>query len=218
METKTFEQLRRECLLCRSCQLCETRRNVAFGVGNERAEILFIGEGPGENEDIQGEPFVGRGGQLLDRMLHAVGLNRKANIYIANIVKCRPPGNRDPQPQEQEACHPWLREQIRLIDPKIIVCLGRIAACYMIDPSFKVTKQHGEFTEKNGRLMMGTFHPAAILRNPGQKADWFTDFQALRDKIVEICTDTELVYPVGDTLIPIAGRGESFQTPTHGGG
>ena len=108
---------------------------------------------------------MGRGGQLLDKMLAAVGLSRKHNIYIANIVKCRPPNNRDPLPDEQESCIKWLKMRVSLIKPKIIVCLGRVAACRIIDEGYKVTKQHGEFIEKGGVLMMGTFHPAALLRN-----------------------------------------------------
>lgn len=190
-----WEQLEAKCRSCTACGLAETRHNVVFGVGDPQAEVLFIGEGPGENEDLQGEPFVGRGGQLLDKMLAAVGLTRKANVYIANIVKCRPPKNRDPLPEEQEACIAHLREQVALLRPKIIVCLGRIAACRLIDQSFKVTRQHGEFVQKNGVWMMGTFHPAALLRNPNQKPDGFADFVALRDKIGEVCTHTTLVYP-----------------------
>ena len=178
--------------------MAATRTNVVFGVGNRQAEVLFVGEGPGENEDLQGEPFVGRGGKLLDQMLAAVGLSRAHNIYIANMVKCRPPHNRDPQPAEQEACIGFLREQTALLRPKIIVCLGRIAACRLIDPNFKVTRQHGEFTEKGGIWFMGTFHPAALLRNPRQKPDGFADFVALRDKIQEICDHTTLVYPEDD--------------------
>lgn len=163
--------------------------------GSARRGDLDGGEGPGENEDLQGEPFVGRGGQLLDRMLAAVGLSRKHNLYIANIVKCRPPKNRDPLPEEQDACIGWLKEQAALLKPKILVCLGRVAACRLIDPNFKVTKEHGMFVEKNGILRMGTFHPAALLRNPGQKPLAFADFLALRDRIGEVCTHTELVYP-----------------------
>lgn len=124
----------------------------------------------------QGEPFVGRGGQLLDKMLAAVGLSRQNNLYIANIVKCRPPKNRDPLPEEQDACIGWLKEQAALLRPKILVCLGRVAACRLIDPNFKVTREHGVFVEKNGMLRMGTFHPAALLRNPGQKPLAFADF------------------------------------------
>lgn len=187
---ETWDELNFNCLLCEKCELSKTRSNVVFGVGNKNADVMFIGEGPGENEDLQGEPFVGRGGQLLDKMLAAVDLDRKKNIYIANIVKCRPPQNRDPKPSEQDACIDWLRNQVALIKPKIIVCLGRIAAMKLIKPDFKVTKEHGVFFEKNGVLMMGTFHPAAILRNPLQKPDAFEDFLILRDKILEVCPDT----------------------------
>lgn len=197
MSAEKWEALEARCMGCTGCDLAATRTKVVFGTGNRQAEVLFVGEGPGQNEDLQGEPFVGRGGQLLDQMLAAVGLSRKHNIYIANMVKCRPPQNRDPLPQEQEACIGFLREQTALLRPKIIVCLGRIAACRLIDPDFKVTRQHGQFFEKNGILFMGTFHPAALLRNPRQKPDGFADLAALRDKIQEICLHTELSYPEG---------------------
>lgn len=178
--------LKSDCLLCRSCPLETTRTNVVFGVGNENADIMFVGEGPGENEDLKGEPFVGKAGQLLDKYLSVIDLDRKKNVYIANIVKCRPPKNRDPLPEEQEACIPWLRAQTRLIKPKIIVCLGRIAAQRLIDPEFRVTKQHGQFIKKGNILFMGTFHPAALLRNEAQKPDALSDFSALREKIAEL--------------------------------
>lgn len=188
----TWDGLREQCLKCKKCELCRTRTNVVFGVGVPDAEVMFIGEGPGENEDLQGEPFVGRGGQLLDKYLDAIGLDRKKNIYIGNMVKCRPPKNRDPKPEEQEACIGWLRNQVKLLRPKIIVCLGRIAAQRLIDPNFRVTRQHGQFFDKNGTLMMGTFHPAALLRNPSQKPDAFEDFLALREKIHEVCDHTSI--------------------------
>ena len=181
--------LQAACVLCTRCGLCEGRTNVVFGMGNPGAEVLFVGEGPGRDEDLQGKPFVGRSGQLLDKFLAAVGLHRD-RVYIANIVKCRPPENRDPRPDEQEACIGWLRNQFYLMRPKIVVCLGRVAAMKMIDPEIKITRQHGEFTDKNGTLFMGTFHPAALLRNPKQKPDAFGDYTALRDKILEICTRT----------------------------
>ncbi len=189
-----WEQLKEQCLSCTACSLAPTRQHVVFGVGQTDAEVLFVGEGPGANEDRQGEPFVGAAGQLLDTMLAAVGLSRQHNIYIANIVKCRPPGNRDPQPEEQEACIGWLRRQTALLRPKIIVCLGRVAACRLMDPDFKVTRQHGQFVLKNGVWMMGTLHPAAILRNPVQKPDAFRDMLVLRDKIEEVCQHTSLWY------------------------
>lgn len=185
-----WEQLKNECMSCKKCQLSETRNNVVFGVGNKNAEVLFIGEGPGENEDLQGEPFVGRGGKLLDKMLHAVDLDRNKNIYIANIVKCRPPKNRDPFPEEQSMCIGWLQQQVKLIDPKIIVCLGRIAAMKIIKPDIKITREHGIFFQKGKFIVMATLHPAALLRNPSQKGAALEDFLKLRDKINELCDHT----------------------------
>ncbi len=187
---ETMEALQHECLNCQKCGLAKTRTNVVFGVGVENAEVLFIGEGPGEQEDLKGEPFVGRGGQLLEKYLSVIDLSREKNIYIANMVKCRPPKNRDPLPEETEACLPYLRNQTALLKPKIIVCLGRIAAQRIISRDFKVTKEHGQWTLRNGVWMMGTFHPAALLRNPRNKPDALEDFQSLRDKINEVCTHT----------------------------
>lgn len=189
---KTWDELKTACEQCERCELCKTRHNVVVGVGSENAEVMFIGEGPGENEDLQGEPFVGRAGKLLDKMLTAVDLDRNKNIYIANIVKCRPPQNRDPKPEEQEQCIEWLRSQVRLIKPKIIVCLGRIAAAKIIKPDIKITKEHGQWLQKGDYLMMAMLHPAAILRDPRKKPDAFNDFLILRDKINEICDHTYL--------------------------
>lgn len=183
---ESFTKLKEDCLQCRACSLCETRTNVVFGAGNPQAQILFVGEGPGENEDLTGEAFVGRGGQLLDKYLTHIGLSREENVYIANIVKCRPPHNRDPKPEEQASCEHWLREQVKRIRPKIIVCLGRIAAQKIIREDFRVTKEHGVFYERKGCYLMGTYHPAALLRNPAQKADALCDFIALREKISEV--------------------------------
>lgn len=185
-----WEDLISECSKCEKCELCQTRHNVVVGIGNKNANVMFIGEGPGENEDLQGEPFVGRGGKLLDKMLEAVDLDRNKNIYIANIVKCRPPKNRDPKPEEQEMCIDWLRNQVKLISPKIIVCLGRIAAARIIKSDIKITKEHGLFFEKGGIYMMAMLHPAAVLRDPRKKADAFDDFLRLRDKIKEVCPGT----------------------------
>ena len=185
-----MDTLKAECLACTRCELCATRTNVVFGQGVPDAEVLFVGEGPGQSEDEQGLPFVGRSGQLLDRYLYAIDLDRSKNIYIANIVKCRPPQNRDPLPEESSACMPWLEEQIRLIGPKIIVCLGRVAAKQMMDPDISIMRQHGEFIQKNGRWYMATLHPAALLRNPAAKPDAFGDFVALRQKIREVCRRT----------------------------
>lgn len=189
---KTWDELKTACEQCERCELCKTRHNVVVGVGSENAEVMFIGEGPGENEDLQGEPFVGRAGKLLDKMLTAVDLDRNKNIYIANIVNCRPPQNRDPKPEEQEQCIEWLRSQVRLIKPKIIVCLGRIAAAKIIKPDIKITKEHGQWIQKGDYLMMAMLHPAAILRDPRKKPDAFNDFLILRDKINEICDHTYL--------------------------
>lgn len=174
----TFSELREECLHCTKCDLAATRTNVVFGTGDEHADILFVGEGPGRNEDETGQPFVGRAGQLLDSYLAAVGLCRE-DVYIANIVKCRPPENRDPRPEEQAACIGYLREQFRLIAPKLIVCLGRISAMKIIDEGFRVTRDHGRLFQKGGVLMMGTYHPAALLRNPNNKADALADFKRI---------------------------------------
>lgn len=186
-----WEELEAACRACRECSLCETRTNLVFGDGRHDAEVLFIGEGPGEQEDLQGKPFVGRSGQLLDKMLLAIGLDR-SKIYIANIVKCRPPKNRDPLPEEQDKCIDWLRNQVKIMKPKIIVCLGRISGMRIIKPDLKITREHGQWTERGGVYMMATLHPAALLRNPSQKPEAFKDFLALRDKIREVCERTEL--------------------------
>lgn len=185
----TWTELEQKCKSCTACRLCEKRHNVVFGVGNQNAKILFIGEGPGEQEDLQGEPFVGRAGQLLDKMLYAVDLDRKKNVYIANIVKCRPPMNRDPQDDEQESCIGYLREQTRLIRPKIIVTLGRIAGMKIIKPDLRITREHGEWVERKGVWMMPMLHPAALLRNQSQMEGAFRDFLILRDKINEVCPE-----------------------------
>lgn len=179
--------LQAQCSACRNCPLGKTRTNLVFGVGSPTAKILFVGEGPGEQEDLQGEPFVGKSGQLLDKYLSLIDLDRTGGkIYIANIVKCRPPHNRDPQPEESEACLPWLRQQVRILRPQIIVCLGRIAAQRLMDPNFRVTREHGQFREKGGIWFMGTFHPAALLRSGAQKKDALADFQALREKMAQL--------------------------------
>lgn len=186
----TLEELKKDCMNCQKCELAKTRTNLVFGVGNPDTEVLFVGEGPGFNEDMQGEPFVGRGGQLLDKYLKHINLDRNKNIYIANIVKCRPPENRDPSEAEMDCCIEWLREQTRIIKPKIIVCLGRISAKRLISKDILVTKEHGQFFEKGGIYFMATFHPAALLRNPNNKPAALEDFLALRDKIKEVCEYT----------------------------
>ena len=186
-----LEELKRDCLSCRRCGLCETRTNVVFGVGVPDAEVMFIGEGPGEQEDLQGEPFVGRAGKLLDDMLELIDLDR-SRIYIANMVKCRPPKNRDPLPEEQAACSDWLQSQIALIRPKIIVCLGRIAAMKYIREDFKISREHGQWTVKNGIMTMAMLHPAALLRDPRKRPETFEDLKTLQQAIRDYCTHT---YP-----------------------
>ena len=188
MAMLNWDTLREQCMGCQKCALAETRHHVVFGVGRPDAEVMFIGEGPGENEDLTGEPFVGRGGKLLDDMLEIIDLSRERNIYITNMVKCRPPQNRDPLNQEQEACIGYLRNQVALLKPKIIVCLGRIAAMKLIREDFKITKEHGQWQEKAGVWMTAIYHPAAILRDPNKGPDTFQDLKGLQAKIREICT------------------------------
>lgn len=183
--TDSWEKLKSQCAECSSCGLCSSRRNLVFGVGNEKADIMFIGEGPGEQEDIQGIPFVGPAGKLLDSMLEIIDLDR-TKVYIANVVKCRPPNNRDPQTEEKAACRGWLDRQIKLIDPKIIVCLGRIAAMEIIKPDFRITKEHGQWFEKDGIMCMATYHPSALLRDETKRPEAFMDLRALRNEIRRI--------------------------------
>ena len=182
--------LEQACMSCQKCALADTRHNVVFGAGVPNADVMFIGEGPGENEDLQGEPFVGRGGKLLDDMLELIDLDRKRNVYIANIVKCRPPQNRDPLNSEQDACIGYLRNQVALIRPKIIVCLGRVAAIRLIKEDFKISKEHGQWFEKAGIHMTALFHPAAILRDPRRRPETFEDLKGLQAKIQAICERT----------------------------
>ena len=188
-----WEELKQECLRCEACTLCQTRTQVVFGVGDPNAEVLFIGEAPGANEDLQGEPFVGRAGKLLDDMMAMVGLKRE-HVYITNSVKCRPPENRDPLNTEKDACRGYLRRQVKLMQPKIIVCLGRISAMELIKEDFKISKEHGQFFEKNGVLMMALYHPAALLRNPNLKPEAFEDLKTLQAKIKEICDHTPIEF------------------------
>ena len=170
-----WEALETACHACQACPLHETRTNVVFGVGSRQAEILFIGEGPGEQEDLSGEPFVGPAGRLLNEYLNAVGISRE-EVYIANILKCRPPRNRDPKPEEEEACLPWLRRQTALLRPRIIVCLGRIAAKRIMDPDFRITREHGVWFEKGAYRMIATYHPSALLRDPSKREEAYEDF------------------------------------------
>lgn len=190
----TWEELEARCLACHGCDLAPTRTNVVFGVGDRQADVLFIGEGPGQQEDLRGEPFVGPAGQLLDRMLAVIDLDR-TRVYIANIVKCRPPHNRDPLPEEQDACIGHLRAQTALLRPKIIVCLGRIAAMRIIDKDFRITRQHGQWTERAGTHMTALYHPSALLRDPSKRPETFVDLKSLQARIRDLCPDTLIPRP-----------------------
>ena len=183
-----WNELKNTCLGCRECALWETRTNVVFGDGNPEAEIMLIGEGPGATEDEMGLPFVGKAGKLLDDMLEIIHLDR-TKVFITNIVKCRPPGNRDPLNVEQQACIGYLRKQTAMIRPKIIVCLGRISAMQLIDPEFKITRQHGEWFDKAGVRMMAIYHPAALLRDERRRPEAFDDLKKLEAEIKRICPD-----------------------------
>ena len=187
----SWEQLKNDCAGCMACPLGRTRKHLVFADGNESAEVMFIGEGPGEQEDLQGLPFVGPAGKLLDQMLSMIDLDR-SKVYIANTVKCRPPGNRDPQPTEQAACREWMERQIALVNPKIIVCLGRIAAMALIKEDFRITREHGQWFDVGGRRMMAIYHPSALLRDPSKRPENFMDLRALRKEIRAVCAHTYL--------------------------
>lgn len=180
-----LDELQKICHSCRKCKLCNTRNNVVFGVGRQDADILFVGEGPGEQEDLQGEPFVGAAGKLLDDMLSIIDVDR-TNCYIANIVKCRPPMNRDPEDDEQNACFPFLQKQIELVNPSVIVCLGRVAARRMIDPDYRITRDHGKWICRNGIWMTAIYHPSALLRDLGKRPETFEDLLYIREKLREV--------------------------------
>ena len=179
-----WQELENACSSCEKCSLCKTRTNCVFGVGNKNADIMFVGEAPGEQEDLSGVPFVGRAGQLLDKFLYAVDIDRN-DVYIANILKCRPPKNRDPLPEEEDMCIDYLRRQVALINPKVIVCLGRISAMRLIKPDFKITQEHGVWFKKGGYLMTAVYHPAALLRDPRKKEDMLEDMKKIKEKISE---------------------------------
>jgi len=181
----SLEELKTECESCKGCPLWESRTNLVFGTGSDKARLMFIGEAPGEQEDKTGVPFVGAAGQLFDRYLYAVDIPRES-VYIANILKCRPPRNRDPLPTEEDACRRHLEKQIELIDPKIIVCLGRVSAKRLIDEGFMITKQHGKWYEKNGRYITAVYHPSALLRDPAKKGDMLSDMKEIKAKLEEL--------------------------------
>ena len=180
-----WESLENAVNACTNCRLCQSRTHAAFGEGNRNADILFVGEGPGREEDLQGRPFVGPAGQLLDRMLAATGIDR-GDVYIANVVKCRPPNNRNPFDDEAERCLPYLRAQYALIRPRIIVCLGAVAARHLYDREARITRVRGQWLEKRGVWFLPTYHPAALLRDESKKRDAWEDLQALLKKCTEL--------------------------------
>jgi DNA polymerase len=183
--TRTLAEAAREAAGCTACALAAGRTQVVYGVGDPHAELMFIGEGPGFYEDKEGEPFVGRAGQLLNRMLHEIGIER-ADVYIANVVKCRPPNNRDPLPEEIDACKPWLAEQVDLIDPKVIATLGRFAGGFVLDRPISITRIRGQRFVVDGRVVIPTLHPAAVLRGgDAQLALLRDDFREMAKALAE---------------------------------
>lgn len=179
---ENLEELENSFKDCRKCKLCGARQNIVFGVGNPNADIMFIGEGPGGDEDKKGEPFVGKAGQLMNKAFDVVGIKRE-EIYIANIVKCRPPNNRDPEEDEIQACMDYLRNQVMIIKPNIIVLLGRIALQNILGKEYKITASRGKWVEKKGILYMPTWHPAALLRDETKKIEFLKDLK----EVVERC-------------------------------
>ena len=188
----SWEDLHAQIKDCTKCRLCENRTNVVPGEGNPNADILFIGEGPGRDEDLQGRPFVGASGQLLDRMIHAIGMER-TEVYIGNVVKCRPPMNRNPEPDEAEACMLYLRQQFVLIRPKIIVLLGKVACRYVLKTEAPISALRGSWIEKKGIWFMPTYHPSALLRDPSKKREAWEDFKAVKEKLKELYGNQESV-------------------------
>lgn len=186
----TLDELQLMVNRCHRCFLSQTRTNVVFGEGNTKAKMIFIGEGPGYNEDKMGRPFVGRAGQLLDKMIEAIGLKRE-DIYITNIVKCRPPNNRNPLEEESNTCIEFLRWQVKIIDPNIIVCLGAVAARNIIDKDFRITKERGIWFNRGKYSIIATYHPAALLRDQGKKREAWEDFKNIRKKYEQIDENME---------------------------
>ena len=181
----SWPQLMEEISACDKCRLCETRTNVVPGEGDPNARLMFIGEGPGRDEDLQGRPFVGRSGELLTRMIRGIGLERE-QVYICNVVKCRPPQNRNPEPDEAAACLNYLRAQVGLVRPQVVVLLGKIACRYTLQQEVSVMREHGTWFERKGVWFIPTYNPSALLRNPALKRDSWDDFQKIREKLREI--------------------------------
>lgn len=186
MDSESFLQLKQEVLSCTKCELSRSRNNVVFGEGNPESKIFLIGEGPGRDEDLQGRPFVGKSGQLLDKILAACGFNRKEHVFIGNIVKCRPPGNRVPTPAEAAICVPYLHQQIELINPEIIILLGSTSLKYLMGDQYRITRSRGNWMRWQDKWVMPVFHPAALLRNPALKRDTWEDFKKIVFKYREL--------------------------------
>lgn len=178
----SFEELENSILGCNKCKLCSNRNNIVFGCGNKNADLMLIGEGPGADEDIQGIPFVGKAGKLMNAAFDALGINRD-DIYIANVVKCRPPNNRNPEKDEEMACLDYLRNQVILVKPKIIVLLGSVALKAILGNEYSITSSRGKWIEKKGILYMPTFHPAALLRDEKKKIDFYNDLKEARNRL-----------------------------------
>ena len=185
---ETWEELEAAIKDCNKCKLCSGRKNIVFGVGNKNADIMFIGEGPGADEDIQGEPFVGKAGQLMNKAFEALDIERE-KVYIANIVKCRPPSNRNPEQDESKACMDYLRNQVLLVKPKIILLLGSVALKNILGEEYGITNSRGKWIEKKGIWYMPTFHPAALLRDESKKIDFWRDLKLVKEKLEEITNE-----------------------------
>ena len=185
---ETWEELEKSINGCNKCKLCDGRKNIVFGTGNKNADIMFIGEGPGADEDIQGEPFVGKAGQLMNKAFEALGIERE-EVYIGNIVKCRPPQNRNPEQDEVKACMDYLRNQVLLINPKIIVLLGSVALKNILGEEYSITNSRGKWIEKKGIWYMPTFHPAALLRDESKKLDFWRDLKLVKEKVEELTSE-----------------------------
>ena len=182
---ETFEELEASIIDCKKCKLCTNRSNIVFGIGNKNADVMFIGEGPGADEDRLGEPFVGKAGQLMDKAFKALEINRE-DVYIANVVKCRPPQNRVPEQDEAQACLNYLRNQVILVKPKIIVLLGSTALKNIFGNEYGITAARGKWIEKKGILYMPTWHPAALLRDETKKIDFWKDLKLVKQKMNDI--------------------------------
>lgn len=181
---ETWEELEKSIIGCKKCKLCTGRNNIVFGTGNKDADLMFIGEGPGADEDREGEPFVGRAGKLMNMAFDGIGIKRE-EVYIANIVKCRPPSNRNPETDEADACIDYLRNQVMLVKPKVIVLLGSVALKNILGNEYGITASRGNWVERKGILYMPTWHPAALLRDENKKIEFWKDLKQVKEKIVK---------------------------------